>query len=337
MFVGCIPGNTVASELLELFNKYVPVESVSLALDTNSDLTEFCLGYGFAVCQTRAAIDFLVSLSGKITYRNRQITLREYKVGSRLKHEKSNFNRRRLFIGDIPSRVAVSALRDIFSQFGPLSNLYLVDQSTSQPLKYGYAIFQHENAATLALKECRNFELEGRKIRVEAFTGRKETGSHKSRTNQVVASNEEKLQTEPAKKDFQQTRTASFSSFANSINQDNSRNTPCSLEYVKSNGRDYLGASSSHPKQGWSTEVSSQLQTKYSSYAMGGDSLANTGDSRPQSTIARTTNINYQETRDNNLASPMLAVLLLSRQGGINSNHGRDNLSFRIKKRRIEF
>lgn len=185
VFVGCIPGNTVASELLELFNKYVPVESVSLALDTNSDLTEFCLGYGFAICSSEEAMRALLDLSGTVTYRNRTITLREYKIGAKLKEDKNKFNQRRLFIGNIASCVQVDTLLDLFSKFGTIENLYLVDHTLNQPFKYGYVIFNNESSASMALLEMNNFHLKGHRLRIEQFIGKKETNPLKFRSQKL--------------------------------------------------------------------------------------------------------------------------------------------------------
>ena len=191
VFVGCIPGNTVASELLELFNQYARVASINLALDTNSANEQFCLGYGFALCHTREDMLKLLECSNMIWYSGRLITLREYKVGSKLKDDKKLFNQRRLFIGNIPNSVSLFQLRSMFNLFGQIENIYTVDQSQGHDFKYGYIVFQDEAAANSALQGMQNTSISGHKLRIEFFSGKKSSNTTLGKGNQLKQSGRE--------------------------------------------------------------------------------------------------------------------------------------------------
>lgn len=175
VFVGCIPGNTQTAELTDLLSTHASVSGIKLAMDKNSVNRDYCLGYGFAVCPTKDDVEALLKQSNNICYRGRYITLREYKVGSKLREDKKKFNLRRLFVGNIPRNVQSYELRELFGRFGEIENIYTVDHEVEQSYKYGYVVFYTEKAASIALKEKLNIYIHNSKLRVEYFSGKKST------------------------------------------------------------------------------------------------------------------------------------------------------------------
>lgn len=172
VFIGCIPGNSNADELTLLLGEYCEVQSVSLALDTNRSRENFCLGYGFAQCQTKADVETLVSLSNKIVYRGRNISLREYRVGSRLREDKNAFNKKRVYLGNLPEGTLAEDLRPFFEKFGTIENCYIVKKSTALGNKFGYLVYDEPESAQYLLQSNIWFELNGQKIRIEPFGGK---------------------------------------------------------------------------------------------------------------------------------------------------------------------
>lgn len=156
VFIGCIPGESKQQEILEVLNKFAQVISVKLSVGRNSQNQEYCLGYGFAVCESKGEMEKLLENSNAIRYRGRCISLKEYKAGSKLKEEKKDFNRRRLFIGTVPKVCLASELKELFLKFGEIENIYFVDQSCEQDHKYGYIIFKNQVSAQAALASTQN-------------------------------------------------------------------------------------------------------------------------------------------------------------------------------------
>ena len=154
-------------------------------MDKNTRDKEYCLGYGFAVCQAKEDMDALLAQANQIRYKGRYITLREYKVGSKLKEDKKQFNQRRLFIGNVPQNIKALELREVFAKYGRIENIYFVDQSVQQNYKYGYVVFHDESSANKVLNEKVTICVGNTRLRVESFGGKKASSqiSSKDQTN----------------------------------------------------------------------------------------------------------------------------------------------------------
>lgn len=183
-----------------MLGQHARIQGVVLASDKNAQGLEYCLGYGFAVCQAKEDVSALLAQSSRLTYRGRFITLREYKVGSKLKEDKKQFNLRRLFIGNVPQETSSAEIADIFERFGSIENVYFVNQNKEQSYKYGYIVFHDEKAAERALSDTRGVQIGDFKLRVEYFGGKKSNqgghqGSHsksKSSSNNLSCPNNER-------------------------------------------------------------------------------------------------------------------------------------------------
>lgn len=178
VFIGCIPGNSDTQELVNLLGQFARIQGVMLATDKNSAGSEYCLGYGFAVCESKIDVEALLAKSNMLTYRGRYITLREYKVGGKLKEDKKKFNRRRLFLGNVPQATTNDEIIQIFSKFGSIENVYFVNQEKEQSYKYGYIVFHDEQSAEKAICDTQGVQIGTFKLRVELFGGKRANPIH---------------------------------------------------------------------------------------------------------------------------------------------------------------
>ena len=178
VFIGCIPGDSSENELANLLSQYVNIKKVNLAISSNQLSTRYCLGYGFVVCSSMNDKMMLLSLNSTIYYRNRQITLVEYKTGKKLKEDKEGFSFRRLYVGNIPSHVSNQYLHLVFGKFGKVEAVYSVDQSARGVLKFGYVVFVSIESASLALKHKNEIFVDGALLRIEYFNGKKQSDSN---------------------------------------------------------------------------------------------------------------------------------------------------------------
>ena len=183
VFIGCITGNSSSQELVALLSNFAKVQGVMLASERNPQGNEYCLGYGFAVCNSREDVDALLAQSNKLSYRGRFITLREYKVGSKLKEDKKKFNLRRLFIGNVPQTTSSAEIAEIFSKYGKIENVYFVNKDKDQSYKYGYIVFLDQKAAESAISDPAGFQIGTFKLRVEFFGGKRANNGHYGTTS----------------------------------------------------------------------------------------------------------------------------------------------------------
>lgn len=195
LFVSCLPGDTKTEELISLFRKHAQVTSITLARKTNKKHQPYCAGYGFVVCPDVQQAKLLLNKSKILVYKKRQLIFREFKSGKGLQQEKQIIVSRRLFIGNIPPTVGSSELEALFSKFGPIEAIYIVNKPQQNGLFYGYTVFESASSASKALTSKFSLQIHGSLIRVEAFNGKKyqEGSNHISQSKDPRQSNSQRL------------------------------------------------------------------------------------------------------------------------------------------------
>ncbi len=72
----------------------------------------------------------------------------------------------KLYVGNFPYSVDEAQLRDVFGQYGEISDLAVItDRETGRPKGFGFITFATEEAAERALEQ-NGQDLEGRPLRV---------------------------------------------------------------------------------------------------------------------------------------------------------------------------
>ena len=169
VFVGSIPANTDEKELLQYLLRFATVLSISLAKNKTKTKQNSCKGFGFITCKSEEDFEALLALNSQICYRGRFLTFREFKTGADLQEEISSFNERRLFVGNICPSVQPDDLADVFKQFGPIENVYLVNDEQSKKSKFGYVIMKNIRDAHSILEHGPCLYLKGRLLKLEKF------------------------------------------------------------------------------------------------------------------------------------------------------------------------
>lgn len=172
LFIGSIPGDTDADDLLSLFRQHANVINVTLAYEKKNK-TALCKGYGFALCPSEADLQALLSLKDQLFYRDRLISLREFQVGSQLRENRLAFNMRRIFVGNVPDGINVKDLESLFSSFGDIANIYFVKGDQSDGARFGYIVYQDIEAAQRVLASKQRFFIRRQQLRVEEFGGKR--------------------------------------------------------------------------------------------------------------------------------------------------------------------
>ena len=169
LFVGSVPGNAKSGELLSLFRAHANVIKVKLAMDNKKKL---CKGHGFAVCASDKDLEQLLQVRDKLFYRERLISLREFQKGSKLIENRVEFNRRRIFVGNVPRDSEAEDLAKIFSVHGEIEKIYLVAKEGLDGFRYGYVVYKSVDSADKVISISDNFFLKNIQLRVELYGGK---------------------------------------------------------------------------------------------------------------------------------------------------------------------
>lgn len=93
---------------------------------------------------------------GSIMLEGHKMLLKEFKQGRDLKKERMYMNEKKVFIHQIPKNWNLKQLRSIFSQFGPLEEIYMCFKKSEDPndiesvsSKIGFAIYKEKKTAEM--------------------------------------------------------------------------------------------------------------------------------------------------------------------------------------------
>lgn len=74
---------------------------------------------------------------------------------------------KKLYVGNLPFSIREDKLREMFSEFGEISEVVVItDRATGRSKGFGFVTFADDSAADKAISEMNEKEVEGRKIRV---------------------------------------------------------------------------------------------------------------------------------------------------------------------------
>ena len=82
---------------------------------------------------------------------------------------------KKLYIGNLPWSMTDEMLRELFSQYGEITEAtIIIDRMSGRSKGFGFVTFADEEAATRATQEMHEKEVEGRKIIVNVAKPREE-------------------------------------------------------------------------------------------------------------------------------------------------------------------
>ncbi len=87
----------------------------------------------------------------------------------------------KLYVGNFPYSVTEDQLREIFSQYGEISELAMImDRDTGRPKGFGFITFTTQEAAEKALEQNGN-DLDGRPLKVNTAIDKPRGGGGQNR------------------------------------------------------------------------------------------------------------------------------------------------------------
>lgn len=82
---------------------------------------------------------------------------------------------KKLYVGNLPWSMTSDTLREMFSQFGEVSDAVVItDRMSGRSKGFGFVTFATEEAATAATQQMHEKDIEGRKIIVNVARPREE-------------------------------------------------------------------------------------------------------------------------------------------------------------------
>jgi RNA recognition motif-containing protein len=148
IFMGGLPKVSSEEELFSFLSQHAKIFEISIKRK-NNDKKGRCKGHG-VVTTDAAGYNSLLSLN-QFQYSDRLVTLTHYYSGSDLKHYQETFNKRRLFIQNLPESFEEAELETTFSFYGELGGFYFrKEQEGTKERRIGVVIFHKEDCAKSA-------------------------------------------------------------------------------------------------------------------------------------------------------------------------------------------
>ena len=178
-----------------------------------------CKGFGFVRCSSRSDMLKLISLNSRLEFRGRLLTLRQFKTGKELQEEIDEFNERRVFVGNICSTVQLDELWHLFSKYGPIENVYLVNDEGSKKSKFGYVIMKQTKDADNILYDRSGIYYKERLLSISKFNPDIRNQKYTEKRNQMYFQNTFKPWIRNEKKSESNTlKDVNFSNLTRSFN-----------------------------------------------------------------------------------------------------------------------
>mmetsp|Transcript_16952 Transcript_16952/g.20700 ORF Transcript_16952/g.20700 Transcript_16952/m.20700 type:complete len:393 (-) Transcript_16952:205-1383(-) len=163
LYVGNIPYETSREELIEFFEQYGAVKDVYIPFDKETQLPR---GFAFVTMTPEDADNAIENATG-VELLGRTLDVKQ----SLPRGQKAPvFERKsaglKIYIGNLSFDTEEDTLREIFSEFGPLDDLYLpIDQYTGRPRGFAFVTMAPDDASN-AIEATDGLELDGRILRV---------------------------------------------------------------------------------------------------------------------------------------------------------------------------
>ena len=138
MFIGCLPAQSSEEELYKYFSKFCQISHLKLKYRSN----RLCAGHGSFICQELSKLDKLINHSH--FYRGRSLECRPFFSGAELKRYQKRFNKRRIYVGNLPPNMTDWGLFEEFSKFGDVIRAYTANNPDKQGRKFGFIVFKEE-------------------------------------------------------------------------------------------------------------------------------------------------------------------------------------------------
>lgn len=164
LFVGGISQDTTEADLKDYFSRFGIISSFVIVQDKNLKISK---GYGFITCENKKTYQRILDI------KHHEINGRKLDINKALGKNTEvpvdikSKGLRKLFVGGLQQSTTKEDLATYFSQFGTVSNAYLIyDPQSKLSKNFGYVEFEDVHTAELVLSLPAH-EINGKKITLE--------------------------------------------------------------------------------------------------------------------------------------------------------------------------
>lgn len=119
-------------------------------------------------------------LSTNHFYKGRFLECREYLKGERLRAYLTDFNKKRIYVGNIPEEVNEIELYQIFSKFGKVKRAYIGNHTDKEEKIFGFVIMENEADVQKILQK--KLVIKGAEVEIKRSNFQKSKRSEKEST-----------------------------------------------------------------------------------------------------------------------------------------------------------
>lgn len=191
IFVGNLPPTCTKKQLVKMFcrfgkihsvrfrcargSKMLPKRTVAKQGWTNAEQTNEMVAY--IVFEEEDDVVKSLEANGALLD-DRHIRVDSIKGASQPKHSHS------IFVGNLPFTVTTERLREVFQHCGEIEGTRVIrDKKTGCGKGFGFVLFKEKSGVMFALKQAKNIELDGRKLRVFKSSENPQKQTKKGRKN----------------------------------------------------------------------------------------------------------------------------------------------------------
>lgn len=159
IFVGCLPADFNEEELYNYFSSYCKISQISIKYRSN----KVCSGHGSFFCFEPLK---LPTLLGRIHFfKNRCLEVRRNLEGEEHLAYQEEFNKRRLYIENLPSDATDIDLCQLFQTVAPIERAYKANRPDKHGNYFGFVILKDQKFSKDVINS--HLYLEGRRIMVK--------------------------------------------------------------------------------------------------------------------------------------------------------------------------
>lgn len=158
-FIGCLPANTDQNEIQKIFEALCPdISNLKIKYRSN----KICAGYGhFRASATPKNLRKLEK--AEIFYKGRVLECRPFMKGKKLEEYLNNYNKRRLYLSEIPSGISDQELHIFFSKIVEIKRAYKANNLDKDNKQFGFVVTSTPQGA-LKLLEIGKVWIKGKAV-----------------------------------------------------------------------------------------------------------------------------------------------------------------------------
>jgi len=174
VFIGCLPAETDPTEIEQYFSKFCLMSKMKIKYRSNN----VCAGYGHFMAHFKSPEESRTLYSSRHFYHGRSLECRPYLTGQSLYDYQTEFNKRRVYVGNLPPFYDDFQLLKLFMQFGEIQRAYIANNPDKGGKTFGFVIFKEEGLLASVLGS--SISTEGYQLLIQKVTRNKGKGTENS-------------------------------------------------------------------------------------------------------------------------------------------------------------